>query len=363
MGKTKISTLSAILITLSIVVSYVSSSLPRTFINETKSATLLNIVYITIVVLIIILFFCKLFNKFPGQDLLDVSEFLGGKLLKNIIGSLFIFYFIVSSSLMLRNFCEALVVVYYPITNHIFIILMFIIAVGFTNKLGFNSTVNTASIAFPLVLISVILLFFGNFDNFSFNKIYPILGDGFKETFVIGLKNIGAFGGICYMYFLPPLLEKPEKLKKIAVISVLFTGLFILLCVGTLLFIFSFYTSSNETMPLFLAARKIEFGEFFQRFESLFLLIWIISFCCYLSISVKFATHIFNKMFNLSDKSIMLNIFLLLILGVSLLPKELNFSEIFERDIYRYMRIIIGFISGLTVLIFANLKKKAGEHY
>lgn len=358
MIKQKIGTISAIMITLSIVVSYITSSLPRTFINETKSATLLNIIYITAIVLFLILLLCKLFKKFPGLDLLDISDFLGGKILKDIVGVFFIFYFIVSSSIMLRNFCESLVVVYYPLTSYVFIILMFIIALALTNRLGFNATINTASIIFPLVLISAILLFCGNLDNFSFRRIFPILGDGFYNTFVLGLKNIGAFGGICYLYFLPPMLKEPEKFKKIAVISVIATGLFILLCVATLLFMFSFFITTDEIMPLFSAARHIEFGSFFQRFESIFLLIWIISFCCYLSITCKFSAHIFNKMFNLSDMKPVLNLFVLLMFRVTLLPKNYAISNFLETNIYRYLRIAVGFILGISILILANIKKK-----
>lgn len=362
MVKSKIGTISAIMLTLSIVVSYITSSLPRTFINETKSATLLNIIYITFVVLFIILLFCKLLEKFPGLDLLDISKFLGGNLLKNIVGSFFIAYFTISSSIMLRNFCEGLVVVYYPLTSYVFVILMFIISITLVNRLGFNATLNTASIVFPLVLISAILLFCGNLDNFSFRRIYPILGDGFYNTFIVGLKNIGAFGGICYLYFLPPMLKEPQKLKKIAVISVVATGLFILLCVATLLFMFSFFITADEIMPLFSAARYIEFGSFFQRFESIFLLIWIISFCCFLSITCKFSTHIFNKMFNLSDMKPILNIFIILTFGISLFPKNYAISSLFETNIYRYLRIAVGFILGMTILILANLKKrKVGE--
>ena len=358
MTNQKISTVSAIMLTLSIVISYITSSLPRTFIHETKSATLLNIIYNTIIVLFIILLVCKLYKKFPGLDLLDISKFLGGNVLKNIVGVLFIAYFIISSSMMLRNFCEGLVVVYYPLTNYILIILMFIISIGLVNRLSFNATLNTASIIFPLVLISVVLLFCGNLDNFSFRRIYPILGDGFYNTFILGLRNIGAFGGICYLYFLPPMLKEPEKFKKIAVISVIFTGIFIFLCVATLLFMFSFFITTDEIMPLFSAARHIEFSSFFQRFESIFLLIWIISFCCYLSITCKFSTHIFNKMFNLSDMRPVLNIFAILIFGISLLPKNYAISNLFETNIYRYLRIAIGFILGIIILILANLKKK-----
>ena len=82
MEKTKINTSSAIILTLSIVVSYINSSLPRTFINETKSATLLNIIYTTAIVLFIILIFCRLFKKFPGFDILDIANFLGRQYFK-----------------------------------------------------------------------------------------------------------------------------------------------------------------------------------------------------------------------------------------------------------------------------------------
>lgn len=362
MTNQKISTISAIMFTLSIVVSYITSSLPRTFINETKSATLLNIIYNTIIVLFIILLVCKLFKKFPGLDILDISKFLGGNILKNIVGGLFIAYFIISSSLMLRNFCEALGIVYYPSTSYIFIILMFIIAILLTNDLSFNATLNTATIIFPLVFISIILLFCGNLDNFSFRRVFPILGDGFYNTFVLGLRNIGAFGGICYLYFLPPMLKEPEKFKKIAIISVISTGVFILLCVATLLLMFSFFITTDEIMPLFSAARHIEFGIFFQRFESVFLLLWIISFCCYLSITCKFSAHIFTKMFNLSNMKLILNTFAILIFVIALLPKNYAISNYFETNIYRYLRIAIGFILGISILILANIKrKKVGE--
>lgn len=358
MIKSKIGTISAIMLTLSIAVSYITSSFPRTFINETKSATLLNIVYITIIVLLIILLFCNLFKKFPGSDLLDISKYLGGNILKDIVGGFFIAYFTISSSIMLRNFCEGLVVVYYPLTNYVFIILVFIIAISLINRLGFNSTLNVSSIVFPMVLLSAILLFCGNLDNFSYRRATPILGDGLYDTFILGLKNIGAFGGICYLYFMPPMLKKPETFKKIAVISVIATGLFIFLCVATLLFMFSFFITTDEVMPLFSAARYIEFGTFFQRFESIFLLIWIISFCCFLSITCKFSTHIFNKMFNLSDMKATSNIFAILIFSLSLLPKNYAVANLLETNVYRYLRIAIGFILGITILILANLKKK-----
>ena len=132
---------------------------------------------------------------------------------------------------MLRNFCEGLGVVYYSLTNYVFIVLMFIISIALVNTLSFNSSLNATSIVFPIVSISVILLFCGNIDNFSFKRIFPICGDSAYNTFILGLRNIGAFGGVCYIYFLPPMLKEPKKFKKNCYyIRYFYRGIYIIVC-------------------------------------------------------------------------------------------------------------------------------------
>ena len=79
------------------------------------------------------------------------------------------------------------------------------------------------------------------------------------------------------------------------------TTVYLIFTVATLLFIFSFFLNISEISPLYNATRYIEFGSFFQRLESVFLLIWILVFTCYLSISLKMATYIFQKLTNLND--------------------------------------------------------------
>ena len=357
MSKSKIGTIEAISLVLSVLAPFTVISLSRTFINETKSSALLNIIYVTSICLIIGFLIYILFKKFPGLDIIDISGYLGGNIFKNIIGFIFIAYFMITSSLLLRNFCEGLKVVYYPYTNILYIILMFVIAIGIANSLGFNSTIKTTALIFPVILISILLLFVGNLDKFSFQKIFPIFGDGIKSTFVLGLANIGSFAGISYLYLLPPLLKEPEKFKKICIISIALSGLFIFICVATLLFMFSVYISTDEIMPLFSVSRYIEFGNFFQRFESLFLLIWTIAFCCYLSISFKFSTYIFTKMFKLADSSQLIYVFSVLTYGIALLPKNYSVSSFFEINIYRYISISI-IVLGLLILLLANFKKK-----
>ena len=64
----------------------------KSIINNTSSASLLNLLYLSIIILIFTILICYLLNKFPSFDLLDISDYLGGKILKWIVGILFFIY-------------------------------------------------------------------------------------------------------------------------------------------------------------------------------------------------------------------------------------------------------------------------------
>lgn len=358
MPKTKIGTTEAIMMILTTVVIHSILSLPKTILTSQKSASILNVIYVSIIAIIVACLIFKLFKKFPGLDIIDISEQLGGKFFKNIIGIVFMSFFIVSSSILLRNFCESIKIVYYPMTDIIFIIGIFVVSVCIANSLDFSASLKTNLIVLPIVFASIMFLFFANMKNFSTEKIFPVLGDGVYNTFVTGLINLSAFSGISFLYFLPPLLKEPKHFKNISLTSVGLTAIYLLLTVATLLFMFSFFLDINEIMPLYNAARYIEIGSFLQRLESLFLLIWILAFACYLSIATKFAMGIFKKLTNITTKKPLNNICGLLIFAIALLPSNYAVSQQFESKIYPYLVIGVVFVLGIGILILANLFKR-----
>ena len=214
MTKTKIGSLEAIMLVLTIVISHSSLALPNDILTNYNSASIINIIYVSIFALLLVLLIVRLFKKFPGMDIIDISEYAGGKILKNLIGVVFITYFIVSSGFILRIFCESIKIIYYPMTNITFLIALFVIAVCIANSLNFNATIKANKIILPFALISIIFIFITNMSNFVPQRIFPILGNGFFKTFLLGLSNIASFDGIVFLYFLPPLLRILLILKR-----------------------------------------------------------------------------------------------------------------------------------------------------
>ena len=361
MTKSKIGTTEAIMLVLTIIITHTISSLPREILVSTKSATIINLIFVSILAILFSYLVVRLMKNFGGCDIIDISEYLGGKIFKNIVGIIFILYFLVSSSILLRNFCESLKIIYYPMTNTLFIIALFILAICTANRLDFNASLKTNLLIVPLVLTSIVFLFFANMNKFVSERAFPIFGDGLFNTFILGLGNLAAFGGITFLYFLPPYLKKPEKMKKIALVSIGTSAIYLIFCVSTLLFMFSFFINTNEITPLYNATRYIEFGTFFQRLESVFLLIWILAYACYLSITSKFAMSIFKKLTHIETKKPLIDIFGILIFGIALIPKNYAISAKFETEIYPYLVLSITFGLGISILLLANLMKKKSK--
>lgn len=357
MVETKMGKIEAIFLIMTIIINHIILNLPSEIISSTSSAAPINIIFISILALFFVFLIGKLFKNFPELDILDISEFLGGKWLKFAFGILFFLYFIATASVLLRSLAENLQIIYFPKTHIAFLLLLFIFAISITVKLGFSSISKANLIIMPIVLISILFVFIANLSNFTILRMTPILGNGFNSTFLSGMSNLFAFSGIAYLYFIPPMLSHSQHYKKIAYISIILSAIFLFLSTSTILFIFPFVAETQEVFPLYVASRFIEFGRFFQRLDAFFLLIWIISMVSYLSIVISFCLTIIRKITKISYPTFLVPLLCLTIFGVGLLPQNITQIHFLETTVYKYVVLIL--IFGITplLLLLANLKR------
>lgn len=121
---------------------------------------------------------------------------------------------------------------------------------------------------------------------------------------------------------------------------------------------FVFFKDVDEIMPLYSAATYIEFGTFFQRLDSLFLLIWTLSFACYISIVSKFSIYILKKVTNIKEIKPIVYPMSITIIGISLIPKNYAISKFYETNIYPFLVILLIFVVSFLILLFAYFKKR-----
>lgn len=358
MENTKIGNAEAIALILTIVINHAVLNITKSIVSDMGSASILNIIYVSSIAIILAFVIYKLLKTFPTFDILDISNMLGGKILKTIMGILFFAYFIFFSSMLLKNIASSLQMIYYPYTNLFYIILFFVLGTVFCCSLKYNSVYRSNLLTLPILLVGIIFVFLANIKNFSIERIFPIFGNGYDNTFFIGLNSLFAFQGIAYLYFLPPMLKKPSSLKKICLISIIISAIYLLLCVATITLMFSNFVDTDDLLPIFSAVRYIQYGNFFQRLDSLFMLILIITFLSYLCVVVNTCSNILKKITPIKSHNYFIYICAILILILSIFPKNYALSTFFSNVVYKYAFFILVIAISLFILILANIQKK-----
>jgi len=247
MGKTE-----AIAFIVIIIASQIILNLPNNLLGQSGNGVLLNTVYISIIAVSFCLFICKLYKPFSDKDILEIAEYLGGKLLKNIIGCLYLIFFFIITATLIRYFSNSLKLIYFENYPIILVILLFIIPVIIINRTGFKAISRVNLIVIPAFLASILLLILSCFTNLKIGNLFPILGYGAKETFIYGAANISVFSSIGYLYFLPPLLKNLNDFKQVSIISIIISAIYLVLISTCLLMLFPFLTQTEEILSIYL---------------------------------------------------------------------------------------------------------------
>lgn len=362
MSSSKLGTIEAISFVIIIILNQIVLNLPQNLLEQCGSSTPLNLIYITILVFLFLALVLKLWKPFGNSDILDISEFLGGNILKIILGILFIFYFITVSSTLLRNFSEILKLVYFEKATICLMLLFFLIASAIANRFGFRTISKCNLIIVPIMLLNLLIAFFCVSSRFEFNRIFPVFGYGLNQTFFSGMSNLFAFTGISYIYFLKPLLKEPNSFSEVSYISIGISAFYLFLSVTTLLFSFADVLTINEISPIYLLIRGTNFGRFLQKPDALFILGWILSLMSYLSITIWLISNIFKKIAKIHDSKPMIYGISAIIFVFALIPKNIADIRWIQVFVFRYFTIILVFIISFLILLFANLKYKK-KHY
>lgn len=348
----------AICIILIVMVNKLILNVPYYVIDLVGTGAVVNLIYIGILGLIFVLVLNYLFQKFPNSDIIDISEFLGGKFLKIIVGIIFVIFFFLVSYITLSDFANMIKNIYFGNSPLIFILLFFMIGIVVANMSGFKAITRTICLVVPFTLASIFLALFAVYDEFNLDKFSPFFGYNMQTTFINGLLNTFSLYIITYYYFLMPLLKDSFNFGKITTISYIVSWLLLFLTVISILTIFPITNDTEPLNSLYLLSRKIELGDFLQRLDALFILLWLISVFCYLSLSIFMVNRVLKKLTNISNEKMLTFSTTSIFFGLCLLPFNVAISRFMENTVYRYLIIGLIFIACFAILLLANLKFK-----
>ena len=357
MNNNRIGFVESISLTLIVIISHILLNLPNEILGSTASSGPLNVIYITILAVILFLVFNKLFSPFQGKDILDVAEFVGGNILKKVVSIIYTLYFIFVCGILLLNFANTLKTVYLQDMPTSLICLVFILIALIANQFGFKNVSRINAIILPFIVVAILIIFFALSVRFVPERFFPVLGYGVNNTFILGATNVFAFGEIILLLLMRSSYKDPKDVKRNGLTSVISSGIILFLSVTSLILIFPFATGGEGILSIYMITRSIQFGTFFQRIDAFFILIWVLTFFSYLSVVFAFILRITNKNLRMQKSNIPTFIVGLGVFIVTLIPQNIAQIRFAENVIYKYACLIIVFGMSFVILLLGYLKK------
>jgi hypothetical protein len=143
---------------------------------------------------------------------------------------------------------------------------------------------------------------------------------------------------------------------SVSLISTAISSILLTFITATIILMFNKNVTSGQLFPLYIAVRYIEFGTFFQRLDSAFLLIMNIAICSFLGIYANLCVEIIKNITNVSDTKPLSYSFALLLYACTIIIDSKFELEFMQNQFFKdfFFSIII---LGVIILILANLKK------
>jgi spore germination protein len=337
-------------------------TLPRTTVNEVKTPDVwISIILSGLLVMMLGIILVTLCRKFPGKTVFQFTEEITGKWIAYILGAAIILYFLVISAFEIRVMAEV-TRLYLLEGTPVWAIVMVFMWIGFyLISGGINSMARLYEIILPITLILFVLAIFLSSDLFEINNLRPVLGEGIMPVFK-GLKSsVLAYTGYEVMFVVMAFMKNPEKGKKALVWGILIPMVIYLITLVMVIGSLSIEGMSTRTWPTLDLMRSFEIeGLFFERFESLLLVIWIMQIFSTSTITHYAASLGCSQLF----KKKMLP-FLIILLPISYITAMLpqNVDETFKLgDILGIASIYLFGVLPLLLLLLSMFRKKGGKY-
>ena len=193
--------------------------------------------------------------------------------------------------------------------------------------------------------------------DFNISNFTPIFGKNFYTTFVSGLTNIFSLYILFYLFLISPFLKNPNKFKKISILSYTFSLILLFITTIPILNLYENTNNSESINYLYLLSRNITFGNFINRIDAIFILIWIFLCLIYISLSTYICNHILGKTLKLENPKELSYLTILFLSILSIIPLNISKFTFLTDTVYKYLVILLGITYPIIILFLANIKK------
>lgn len=273
----QISTAQAAIIIINVILASGILTLPRVATEKVKTPDAwISVILGGLVSIILALIIAKLCERFPNKSFYQYSQDIIGKWLGSLLSLIVIVHFLMFSSLEIRIMAETTGLFLLQGTPTWAIIMPFIWIGIYLVLGGINAVARLLEIIFPITVLFFLLVMFLGLKIFQLDNLRPVLGMGIVPIIKGVTTTTLSYSGYEIILVIFMMMQEQDQIKKAVLIGIgiplIFYAVIVVMVVGAL----SVDGVLTQTWPVLTFIRSFEItGLFFERFDSLLLVIWI----------------------------------------------------------------------------------------
>lgn len=231
----------------------------------------------------------QLHNMYPGQNIVQASERIVGRVPGKMIGFITLFYYLYLNGIIIREYGEFLDGAYLHRTPLIVVISSMVFVCVLAVRGGVEIVGRFAQLFLPAFVALFLLIIIPIIPDLNPLNMLPVMGEGIIPSIKgAGVLQVWFCEFITVSFFLPFVTDREKAAKSIlisliaVILTLMISNLATLLLLGEI--------TGNYTYPLLILAKYISLAEFFTHLESLYMAIWVlgafVKICVYFYVSV-----------------------------------------------------------------------------
>ena len=335
---------------------------PRIMVINSGNAAWIQMIFVSLVSFGLFLL-VNHFNKTSEmENIFDISEKIGGNILRIIVGIIVLFILIINLAINIRTFPESIRTVLLPNTPTKIIMLLFILSISIGAYMGIYSICRIHSLFMPIVAFVMIVFLLMLIPDINVNNIFPIAGTGTYNVFVKGMRSISVFADMMLIYIILPFCKNKRDAKKSVSYAFLISGIASAIMLLIYILIYPYPISKEFIIPIYQLARIVNIGSYFQRFEAFFEFAWSIAMMLYASFYLFVICYTFTEVFKTKYYKQVIIPIVLLAAALGFIPTNfvtfLDDGYIASRIFYPMLYLISGVIGILYTIKFRKRERR-----
>ncbi len=346
-------------ISVNVIVVKMLMTYPRFLYIKNGNAAWINVLYCMLLALLLFTV-TKFFYKY-NVNIIQLSEKIGGKTLKVIVGIAVLLVMGLKFFTLIRIVPDFIRLVLLKETYTEVIGLVFIISLIAGAFCGIEAIGRVHCFFMPIAGGIFIIFMLLLIPSFNIENIFPIMGNGAFSLFIDGISGLSIFSDILLINVLIPNVKNTEDYEKSGVKAILTGGVVSVIISLVYSLSYPYPVSTEFIIPIYQLERLVHFSTFFSRFEAVFQFIWCICVILYGATYITVISEVFKTTFEHRYSKPLITPIVLCIVGAALMPRTFSGMANLEMKINEWIYIPSFFIPialGIIQRIKENRKEK-----